>query len=121
MTLKKGGEGSTRGSHSGSNDKNVTNRRQAWGRMVAKTIHSASFLFFPLFQIHQGVQSTGGERNGNPLLDSCLENPRDRAARGIAVCGVTQSRIRLKQLSSSSSSQSIGSRTNVLLAIEYQK
>ena len=39
-----------------------------------------------------------GEGNGNPLQCSCLENPRD----GRAICGVTQSRTRLKRLSSSS-------------------
>ena len=44
-----------------------------------------------------------GEGNGNPLLCSCLENPRGSGARWAAVCGVTQSRTRLKQLSSSSS------------------
>ena len=37
-----------------------------------------------------------GEGNGNPLQCSCLENSRD---------GVTQSRTRLKRLSSSSSSR----------------
>ena len=44
-----------------------------------------------------------GEGNSNPLQCSCLENPRDGGARGAAVYGVTQSRTRLKQLSSSSS------------------
>src|SRR5574337_805286 len=44
-----------------------------------------------------------GERNGNPLQCSCLENPRDGEAWWAAVSGVTQSRTRLKQLSSSSS------------------
>ena len=44
-----------------------------------------------------------GERNGNPLQCSCLENPRDGGAWWAAVCGVAQSRTRLKQLSSSSS------------------
>ena len=43
-----------------------------------------------------------GEGNGNPLLCSCLENPRDGGAWWAAVYGVTQSRTRLKQLSSSS-------------------
>ena len=43
-----------------------------------------------------------GEGNGNPLQYSCLENPRDRGAWWAAVCGVAQSRTRLKQLSSSS-------------------
>ena len=45
-----------------------------------------------------------GEGNGNPLQCSCLENPRDGGAWWAAVSGVAQSRTRLKQLSSSSSS-----------------
>ena len=45
-----------------------------------------------------------GEGNGNPLQCSCLENPRDRGAWWAAVYGVTQSRTRLKRLSSSNSS-----------------
>ena len=45
-----------------------------------------------------------GEGNGNPLQCSCLENPRDGGAWWAAVNGVTQSRTRLKRLSSSSSS-----------------
>ena len=44
-----------------------------------------------------------GERNGNPLQCSCLENPRDGGAWWAAVYGVAQSRTRLKRLSSSSS------------------
>ena len=45
------------------------------------------------------------EGNGNPIQCSCLENPRDRGAWwAAAVYGVAQSRTRLKQLSSSSSS-----------------
>ena len=47
------------------------------------------------------------EGNGNPLQYSCLENPRDRGAWWAAVYGVTQSRTRLKRLSSSSSSSSM--------------
>ena len=43
-----------------------------------------------------------GEGNGNPLQCSCLENPRDRGAWWAAISGVTQSRTRLKRLSSSS-------------------
>ena len=43
-----------------------------------------------------------GEGNGNPLQCSCLENPRDGGAWWATVCGVVQSRIRLKRLSSSS-------------------
>ena len=45
-----------------------------------------------------------GEGNGNPLQCSCLENPRDSRAWWAAIYGVAQSRTRLKQLSSSSSS-----------------
>ena len=44
-----------------------------------------------------------GEGNGNPLQCSCLENPRGGRAWWAAVYGVTQSRTRLKRLSSSSS------------------
>ena len=43
-----------------------------------------------------------GERNGNPLQCSCLENPRDRGAWWAVVYGVAQSRTRLKRLSSTS-------------------
>ena len=46
-----------------------------------------------------------GEGNGNPLQCSCLENPRDGEAWWAAISGVTQSRTRLKRLSSSSSSR----------------
>ena len=42
-----------------------------------------------------------GEGNGNPLLCSCLENPRDGGAWWAAVSGVAQCRTRLKRLSSS--------------------
>ena len=44
-----------------------------------------------------------GEGNGNPLQCSCLENPRVGGAWWAAIYGVTQSRTRLKRLSSSSS------------------
>ena len=44
-----------------------------------------------------------GERNGNPLQCSCLENPMDGGAWWAAVYGVAQSQTRLKRLSSSSS------------------
>ena len=44
-----------------------------------------------------------GEGKGNPLQCSFLENPRDGGAWWAAVYGVTQSRTRLKWLSSSSS------------------
>ena len=44
--------------------------------------------------------------SSNPLQGSCLENPRGGGAWWAAVCGVAQSRTRLKQRSSSSSSSS---------------
>ena len=44
-----------------------------------------------------------GERNGNPLQCSCLENPRDGGAWWAAVSGVAQSRTQLKRLSRRSS------------------
>ena len=40
-----------------------------------------------------------GERNGNPLQYSCLENHVDRGAWWAAVHGVAQSQTRLKRLS----------------------
>ena len=45
-----------------------------------------------------------GERNGNTLQRSCLENPRDGGAWWATVYGVAQSWTRLKRLSSSNSS-----------------
>ena len=35
-----------------------------------------------------------GERNGNPLQYSCLENPMDRGAWRVTVCGVAKNRTR---------------------------
>ena len=46
-----------------------------------------------------------GEGNGNPPQCSCLENRKDGGAWWAAVSGVTQSRTRLKRLSSSGSSR----------------
>ena len=61
--------------------------------------HDFTFTFhFSLSCIEEG--------NGNPLQCSCMENPRDGGAWWAAVYGVTQSRTRLKRLSSSSSSSS---------------
>ena len=54
-------------------------------------------------QFHFSLSCTG-EGNGNPLQCSYLENPRDGGVWWAAVSGVPQSRTRLKQLSSSSSS-----------------
>ena len=55
------------------------------------------------FHLHFSL-SCIGEGNGNPLQCSCLQNPRDWGAWWAAIYGVTQSRTRLKRLSSSSSS-----------------
>ena len=58
-------------------------------------------------QLHfHSLLSCIGEGNGNPLQCSCLENPRVGGAWWAANSGVSQSRTRLKQLSSSSSSSS---------------
>ena len=62
-----------------------------------KEFHSATENFSNLFLIIHFI----GEGNGNPLQYSCLENPMDGGAWWAAVFGVTQSRTRLKQLSSS--------------------
>ena len=65
-----------------------------WGQEESDTTEQLHFDF---------SLSCIGEGNGNPLQCSCLESPRDREAWWAAVYGVTQSRTRLKQLSSSSS------------------
>ena len=68
-----------------------------WGREESDTTERLHFHF---------SLSCIGEGNGNPLQCSCLKNPRDGGAWWAVVYGVAQSRIRLKQLSSSSSSRS---------------
>ena len=62
-----------------------------WGRYESDTTEQLHFHF---------SLSCIGEGNGNPLQCPCLENPRDRGAWWAAVYGVTQSRTRLKWLSS---------------------
>ena len=66
----------------------------SWGREESATTERLHFHF---------SLSCIGERNGNPLQCSCLENPRDGEAWWAAIYGVTQSRTQLKRLSSSSS------------------
>ena len=66
-----------------------------WGCEQSDTTEQLDFHF---------LLSCTGERNGSPLQCSCLEDPRDGGAWWAAIYGVTQSRTRLKQLSSSSSS-----------------
>ena len=66
-----------------------------WGREESDTTEQLHFHF---------SLSCIGEGNGSPLQCCCLENPRDGGAWWAAICGVAQSRTRLKRLSSSSSS-----------------
>ena len=65
-----------------------------WGHQGSDTTERLHFPF---------SVSCIGEGNSNPLQCSCLENPRDEGAWWAVVCGIAQSRTRLKQLSSSSS------------------
>ena len=67
---------------------------QSMGLLESDTTERLPFLF---------SLSCIGEGNGNPLQCSCLENPRDGGAWWASVCGVAQSRTRLKRLNSSSS------------------
>ena len=56
-----------------------------------------------MFKLPCNCTHLNGEGNGSPLQYACLENPRDGGDWWAAVYGVTQSRTRLKWLSSSSS------------------
>ena len=49
-----------------------------------------------------GLGRSPGGGHGNPLQDSCLENPMDRGAGWAPVYGGAKSQTRLKRLSSSS-------------------
>ena len=70
-------------------------RLQSMGSLESDTTKQLHFHF---------SLSCTGEGNGNPLQCSCLENPRNGGAWWAAVYGIAQSRTRMKQLSSSSSS-----------------
>ena len=50
-----------------------------------------------------GSGKSPGEGHGNPLQESCLENPMDRGVWQAAVHGVAKSRTQLSQLNISSS------------------
>ena len=63
-----------------------------WGRWGSDTTEQLHFHF---------SLSCIGEGSGNLLQCSCLENPRDGGTWWAAVCGVAQSRTRLKRLSRS--------------------
>ena len=80
-----------------------------WGRKESDTTEWLHFHF---------SLSCIGEGNNNPLQCSCLENPRDGGTWWAAICGVAQSQTRLKQLSSSSSSVYIPTRSpNCVLSL----
>ena len=57
-----------------------------WGRYKSDMTEQIHF--------HFSLSCIGGG-NGNPLQNSCLENPRDRGAWWTAVYGVAQSRTQL--------------------------
>ena len=77
---------------------------QACHRRVTRRLSQHSHLLSLLRrQVTSLPPAPPGEGNGSPLQCSCLENPRDGGAWWAAVYGVTQSRARLKRLSSSSS------------------
>ena len=71
-----------------------------WRREESDTTEQLQFHFY--FSL-----SCIGEGNGNPLLCSCLENPRDGGAWWAAVYGVAWSLTRLERCSSSSSSSMV--------------
>ena len=79
-----------------------------WGHEESDTTERLHF--------HVSLSCIG--EDGNPLQCSCLENPRDGGACWAAVYGVTQSRTRLKRLSSSSSSPYCASERPYELKIE---
>ena len=85
-------------------------RLQSMGSLESDTIEWLHFHF---------SLSCIGEGNGNPLQCSCLENPRDREAWWAVVYGVTQSRTRLKWLSSSSSSPVTSIPVKEVLALSF--
>ena len=74
--------------------------RHDWCDLAAAAAASTSCL-------SSSILSCIGDRNGNPLQCSCLENPRDWGSWWAAVYGVTQSQMQLKRLSSSGSSSTL--------------
>ena len=64
--------------------------RGAWSAAVHGVAKSQTRLSDFTFTFHFPL-SCNGEGNGNPLLYSCLENPRDWGACWAAVCGVAES------------------------------
>ena len=62
-----------------------------------------------------GLGRFPGGGNGNPLQDSCWENPMDRGAYWATVHGVTKSWTRLKQLSISTIPLKMAKMANFML------
>ena len=85
-----------------SNMKN--NQKALWiSRATAKKTRNTALCRFAPGTKADTILVKSGEGNGNPLQCSWLENPRDGGTWWAAIYGVTQSRTRLKRLSSSSS------------------
>ena len=55
-----------------------------------------------------GSGRSPGERNGNPLQNSCLGNPMERGARWAPVLGVAKSQIQLSDLTTTRSTIILG-------------
>ena len=68
-------------------------RRASQAALVVKKMPATAGGFDPW------VGKIPWRRHGSPLQDSCLENPMDRGAWWATVLRVTESRTRLKQLS----------------------
>ena len=67
--------------------------QRCFNRLQIETVHKNGWKLFWILEYHLV--------NFNPLQCSCLENPRDGGAWWAAVYGVSESRTRLKWLSSS--------------------
>ena len=80
-----------------------------WGAPKSLEMVTAAMILKDAYSLEEktNLDNIFGAGNGNPLLCSCLENPRDRGAWWAAVYGVAQSQTELKRLSSSSSRQHI--------------
>ena len=83
--------------HNNNNDNTYSNTRASQVALVVKNPPANARDAYLI----SGLGRSPGERNGNPLQCSCLENPRDGGAWWPAVSGVAKSRTWLKRLSSS--------------------
>ena len=63
-------------------------------------VNSLENHYFYLLGLGFALGHVSGERNGNSLQYSCLENPTDRAALWATVHGVTKSQMRLRDFHS---------------------